>query len=74
MTSPKALEEIYISVPEMAKETGVKAATAHSWLKYFRYMPTETIFGRPIVKRADFAKFKRDYPEVIEKGRKSRTQ
>lgn len=59
------IEENYVSVPEIANETGQEQVVVHRWIRYFRYLDAEYLKGKPLVKRADFEQFRIDHPELF---------
>lgn len=65
MMDLQAIEVKYVTAPEMARECGVTLQTVHSWLKYHRYMKSQYVFGKPVVERTEYSRFKRERPELI---------
>ena len=55
----------YMTVPAIAKDAGVELHTVHNWINYHRYMTAEQILDRPAIKKSDYARFKREHPELI---------
>ena len=58
----KEIEAAFISVPQIMAETGGHRNTVYYWL---RFMQCETVFGRPLIPREEFERFKREHPELI---------
>lgn len=59
------LESQYVTVQTISGECGVSYSTVYSWLKYHRFMKFVHAFGKPVVKRADYERFKREHPELV---------
>lgn len=58
------IEAYYITIPEIMADTGRDKNTVHNWLKYHKFMPYESVLGRPAVKREDYELFKVLHPEL----------
>lgn len=63
--TPEQIETTFISFPEIARECGVDANTAHNWANYHRFFEKHNLLGKPVVLRSDFERFKREHAELI---------
>lgn len=59
------IEDLYITIPQIAEECGVTQTTVRNWINYYRYLDREHILGKPAVKRAQYEQFKIDHPELV---------
>ena len=67
MTAETAVSD-YVTIPEIAAETGATYHTVHSWLHYHRHMTAERVLGRIVVHRSDYEKFKEEHPELVQRA------
>lgn len=65
----EAIEREYITVTEIARESGQSLATVYNWLRYHHYLTYERILGRTVVRRAVWEEFKRTHPGMMRKRR-----
>lgn len=59
------IKKAYLTVPQIMAICGTDRNTVYNWAKYHRYFDFENILDRPVVKRAEFERFKREHPELI---------
>lgn len=59
------IDEIYVTLPEIVRETGQSRGIVYNWFKYHRYMDLEYKLGKPVVKREVYEQFKIDHPELV---------
>jgi hypothetical protein len=50
---------------EIAEDAGVDIYTVSNWLNYWRHMTWEKVLGKKVVRREEYARFKREHPELI---------
>lgn len=55
----------YLTAPQIAKKTGVLLTTVHTWLKYHRHMGFIHVFGRPVILRSEFERFRVEHAELF---------
>lgn len=55
----------YITIIEMARDSGQHRATVYNWLKYHRYMEYERVLEKTVVRRDVWERFKGEHPELI---------
>lgn len=60
------IERTYITVPEIMADTGTHRTTVYNWLKYHKHMAYENVLGKPVVRRDEYARFKREHAELVE--------
>jgi hypothetical protein len=60
-----SLDRDYVTVPDFAEECGVTLSKVWNWIRYYRYLETEVVLRRPVLKRADCDAFKAEHPELI---------
>ena len=65
MDAFEEIERNYVTVPQIAEESGVDQPVVHRWARYFRYFEFSYLLGKPLVKRADYEKFKVEHPELM---------
>lgn len=65
MESFAEIERKFLTVRQVAEEAGVPDTQVHNWAKYYRYFEFSYLMGKPLVRRADFEKFKQEHPELI---------
>ena len=63
----KAIEREYITVADIARESGQKLATVYNWLRYHGYMSYERVLGRTVVRRVEWEEFKRTHPGMMKR-------
>lgn len=63
--SREEIEKLYITLPQIMRDTGQDRTTVRNWIKYHQFMPCETVLDRPVVRRELYEEFKRDHPELI---------
>lgn len=57
----------YMTIADVAGDAGVTQSTVHNWIKYYRYLTTDRILGRLVIRRDEWAAFKESHPELIGK-------
>lgn len=55
----------FLTVPQIAQDAGQPISKIHYWLRYQQLMSWTRIFGRIVVERDEYARFKREHPELI---------
>ena len=71
MISATDVEREYITVTDMARESGQKLATVYNWLRYHRYFTYERVLGRTVARRAEWEEFKKTHSHFIRPKRKA---
>lgn len=56
----------YLTAPQIATETGALLTTVHTWLKYYRHMQCIHVFGRPVILRSEFERFRVEHAELFQ--------
>lgn len=59
------LDTTYITVPEMAAESGQRLSVVYFWLRYHHYLNFERVDGRVVARRDEWETFKEVYPELM---------
>ncbi|RYX83930.1 hypothetical protein EON83_12390 [bacterium] len=59
------IEKNYVDYPTIARECGASPYQVGNWARYHKYFETEHVFGKPLVHRDQYEKFKREHPELI---------
>jgi DeoR/GlpR family transcriptional regulator of sugar metabolism len=67
-------EARFVTVKAVADECGVTVPTVHSWLKYHRFMPFHSVFGRILIDRSDYARFKSEHPDLLNKKARAKAE
>lgn len=72
--SAATIEQEYLTVSDIARDSGRELATVYNWLKYHRYLSYERVLGKTVVRRAEYQQFKREHPELMKKRRAANVQ
>lgn len=65
------VEREFITVTEMAVESGQKLAQVYNWLRYHRYFAYERVLGKTVVRRDEWEEFKKTHSHYIRPKRKA---
>jgi len=60
------IHSTFITVPEIMADCETDRNTVYNWLKYHGYMSHESVLGKPVVRREEYARFKQKHPELAQ--------
>lgn len=63
----ESIEQEYVTVTDIARESGQKLATVYNWLRYHGYLRYERVLGRTVVRRAEWDEFKKTHPGLMKR-------
>ena len=70
----QSIEQEYVTVTDIAQESGQKLATVYNWLRYHHYLSYERVLGRTVVRRAEWDEFKRTHTGLMKRGARQKSE